>query len=84
VIQAPKLEPLPEFTCQQDFNTLLSSKEINFATNSSDIDASSNHLLGGLIEAANQCPEAKIEIGGHTDSRGSDDYNLRLSQARAP
>ncbi len=83
VIQAPKLEPLPEFTCQQNFDTLLSSNEINFATNSSDIDASSNRLLSDLIEVANQCPEAKIEIGGHTDSSGSDDYNLRLSQARA-
>ena len=83
MIQAPKLEPLPEFTCQQNFDTLLSSNEINFATNSSDIDASSNRLLSDLIEVANQCPEAKIEIGGHTDSSGSDDYNLRLSQARA-
>ena len=83
VIQQPKLEELPEYTCQQDFDALLSSNEIHFATNSADIDASSNSLLSDLIEVANQCPEAKIEIGGHTDSSGSDDYNLRLSQERA-
>jgi OOP family OmpA-OmpF porin len=28
-------------------------------------------------------PTAKVEIGGHTDSRGSDEYNMRLSEARA-
>jgi len=83
VLQAPKLEPLPEFTCQQDFDALLSSNEINFTNNSADIDASSNNLLSDLIEVANQCLEAKIEITGHTDSHGSDDYNLSISQARA-
>jgi outer membrane protein OmpA-like peptidoglycan-associated protein len=82
VIEAPKPESLV-LTCQQDFDALLSSNEIQFATNSADIDATSNSLLGDLIEVANQCPEAKIEIAGHTDSRGSDDYNLRLSQTRA-
>ncbi len=83
LIQQPKLEALPEYTCQQDFDALLSINEIHFATNSADIDASSNNLLNELIEVANQCPEARIEIGGHTDSRGSDNYNLNLSQARA-
>lgn len=83
VIQQPKQEALPEHTCQQDFDALLSSNQIQFATSSSDIDASSNDLLNDLIEVANQCSEANIEIGGHTDSSGSDDYNLRLSQERA-
>ena len=83
VIQAPKLAPLPEYTCQQDFDVLLSSNEIHFATNSAEIDASSNSLLSDLIEVANQCPESKIEIGGHTDASGSNEFNLNLSQARA-
>ena len=28
-------------------------------------------------------PDMAIEIGAHTDSRGSDDYNLALSENRA-
>ena len=28
-------------------------------------------------------PMVKVEIGGHTDSKGSDDYNINLSQGRA-
>jgi len=83
VIQAPEPKPLPEITCQQDFDALLSSNQILFATNSANIDSLSHSLLSNLIEVANQCPNAKIEIGGHTDSSGSDDYNQRLSQARA-
>ncbi len=78
-----KQEPLPEYTCQQDFDELLSHKKISFATNSADIDTSSNALLRDLIEVTKQCPEANIEIAGHTDSRGRDEYNLQLSQERA-
>jgi OOP family OmpA-OmpF porin len=28
-------------------------------------------------------PDVKVEIGGHTDSQGSEAYNLKLSNARA-
>ncbi len=28
-------------------------------------------------------PTVKVEIGGHTDSKGSDEYNINLSQGRA-
>lgn len=83
VIQAPKVKSLSEQSCQQDFNALLDANQINFTTNSAEIDTSSSSLLSNLIATAKQCPEANIEIGGHTDSRGSDDFNLRLSQERA-
>jgi outer membrane protein OmpA-like peptidoglycan-associated protein len=31
----------------------------------------------------NDNPELHVEISGHTDSEGTDDYNLRLSEERA-
>lgn len=39
--------------------------------------------LHRLIDILNKYPKLKIEVGGHTDSRGSVDYNLRLSETRA-
>jgi outer membrane protein OmpA-like peptidoglycan-associated protein len=37
-------------------------------------------LVAGLAKAS---PEAKIDISGHTDGVGTDDFNQRLSEARA-
>jgi OOP family OmpA-OmpF porin len=39
--------------------------------------------LNRLTELMQQNPGIKIEIGGHTDDKGSDDYNLTLSEGRA-
>ncbi len=39
--------------------------------------------LDKVVEMLDQNPSLQIEIGGHTDSRGSDSYNQELSQGRA-
>ncbi len=39
--------------------------------------------LDRVVEMLEQNPKLKIEIGGHTDDRGSDDYNRQLSQGRS-
>lgn len=39
--------------------------------------------LERLIKLLTDVPSMKIEIGGHTDSKGSDEYNMKLSAARA-
>ena len=39
--------------------------------------------LNQLVSFVEDYPERTVSIEGHTDSRGSEDYNLRLSQARA-
>lgn len=39
--------------------------------------------LDRLVELLKAYPSLKIEIGGHTDSKGNDEYNQKLSQARA-
>ena len=39
--------------------------------------------LDSLLSIFSQNPDITVEIGSHTDSRGSDLYNMKLSQARA-
>jgi len=39
--------------------------------------------LDTLVMLVKENPDMTMEIGSHTDSRGSDEYNLKLSQARA-
>jgi outer membrane protein OmpA-like peptidoglycan-associated protein len=36
-----------------------------------------------LVSLLKAYPDMRIEIGGHTDAKGSDSYNLRLSENRA-
>lgn len=36
-----------------------------------------------VLEVLSEMPSLKIEVSSHTDSRGNDDYNQKLSQARA-
>ncbi len=39
--------------------------------------------LNEVAEVLRNNPDMKVEIRGHTDDRGSDEYNMRLSQDRA-
>lgn len=39
--------------------------------------------LNRLVQIMNDNPTMIVELGSHTDSRGSDSYNLQLSQKRA-
>lgn len=48
-----------------------------------DIRADAAKELDKLVEILLDNPTLRIELGSHTDVRGSDMYNLRLSQRRA-
>ena len=39
--------------------------------------------LDALVELLDENPGLRIELGSHTDDRGADDYNHKLSEARA-
>ncbi|MFO8058138.1 MAG: OmpA family protein [bacterium] len=43
----------------------------------------SKNELSNAIRWLKKHPEIRIEVGGHTDAKGSDSYNIRLSRARA-
>ena len=69
--------------CQQLFTELLSKARIRFESGKADISADSAGLLDRLIETALRCPNASIEIAGHTDSAGDEAANQVLSEKRA-
>jgi outer membrane protein OmpA-like peptidoglycan-associated protein len=57
---------------------------ILFATNSPEVDVASWPVLVQLAKFIGNNPDiGKVNIAGHADERGSDEYNLALSHARA-
>ena len=59
-------------------------EKIHFATNRDVIRRRSYPILRNVAQVLNTHPEIKtVQIEGHTDSRGTDEFNLDLSQRRA-
>lgn len=58
-------------------------KNIFFATDSFALKSESKAELTKLISFMNNNPGVSIEIGGHTDNIGTNEYNMKLSQNRA-
>lgn len=59
------------------------SEKILFAYNKSALNTKATANLNSLVKILDEYPDTNIEIQGHTDSKGSDDYNMRLSERRA-
>lgn len=56
---------------------------VTFATDSSDINARFYEVLNSVAIVLKEYDKTLIDVTGHTDSTGSDQYNLELSQKRA-
>jgi outer membrane protein OmpA-like peptidoglycan-associated protein len=56
---------------------------ITFAYDSSDVQPQFRRTLDQVAGTLSQYNETFVDVYGHTDSTGSDDYNLGLSQRRA-
>lgn len=54
-----------------------------YATDSWQIRDESSNELTNLVELLNENKNLVMEIGGHTDSTGSSEYNIELSEKRA-
>lgn len=58
-------------------------EQIHFAYNQAVIKRESYHVLDAVRDVLTKNPDIKLEVQGHTDSRGSDSYNKTLSDRRA-
>lgn len=58
-------------------------RDINFEFNKSNITQEGAFELDKLVEVLNKYPEMVIFAKSHTDSKGSDKYNMSLSERRA-
>ncbi len=63
--------------------TLNMPGSITFALNSADLNSQFYSALDGVAMVLKEYDKTVIEVAGHTDSTGSDDYNMSLSQRRA-
>lgn len=66
-----------------DLAKALSLRHIYFDLDKSNIRKDARVELEKIVEVLTQNPSIKIEIGSHTDSRQSKQYNQALSQRRA-
>jgi peptidoglycan-associated lipoprotein len=56
---------------------------IYYDFNKADIREDASEELDKIVQLLEDNPNIAIELGSHTDSRGKDDFNLKLSQRRA-
>ena len=63
--------------------TLNMPGNITFATNSADLNANFYEVLNSVSMVLTEYDQTVIEVAGHTDSTGTDEYNQQLSQRRA-
>lgn len=58
-------------------------RDITFEFNSARLTTNAQRLMENVVSFLRSDPEARITISGHTDSIGSEAYNLKLSRDRA-
>jgi len=75
--------PLDPVRCAVELGAAVGEAPVAFAPGSAVIEADSRPVLDRLAEIFRRCEAGRIEIGGHTDSQGSEALNRALSQARA-
>jgi len=68
---------------QGDNLVLRMPSDVTFASNQSAINSRFNATLDDVAAVLNRYDQSTIDIIGHADSDGADDYNLNLSRQRA-
>jgi outer membrane protein OmpA-like peptidoglycan-associated protein len=75
--------PLDAGACQTALDRLTAKEAVAFQSGSTSISNASLSLLNRVKAVLLECQATRIEIGGHTDSFGSERINQPLSERRA-
>jgi outer membrane protein OmpA-like peptidoglycan-associated protein len=68
---------------QTDRGIVLTLGDVLFDTGRSELKPGATRALDQIAAFLNEHPERRVQIEGFTDSQGSSNYNLELSQSRA-
>jgi OmpA-OmpF porin, OOP family len=72
-----------EEECLNRFEVLSRTGAIYFRAGSARLDPASKPVLDEVVGVVGKCPKLRVQVSGYTDSDGSDQENLRLSERRA-
>ncbi len=77
--------PVPMSEIETEFiNTgVITTSKINFESNKDEFLPGTKKVIDEIGAVLVRWPDAKIEIGGHTDAQGAAEYNQKLSEKRA-
>lgn len=73
------------FTSDKPYNVcdeVVVLRDVNFDFDIDTPKEGSVAILRSIASSLKDCPDVVVEVGGHTDSKGTDAYNLDLSQRR--
>lgn len=66
-----------------DLIKFLKMNPLRFEFNKYDLQVHAKEILDSIVAFLKKYPGAKVAVNSHTDSRGTDTYNLKLSKLRA-
>ena len=69
--------------CPVKDEVVLTIDRLNFAFDSAELDASARAALDSAVAVIRDHREVQLDVVGHTDSSGPEEYNQRLSERRA-
>jgi OOP family OmpA-OmpF porin len=67
----------------EEERTTLVLEGVNFEYDSARLTQESHEVLDRVARSLREWPQVRVEIGGHTDDAGTDEYNMELSERRA-
>jgi len=72
-----RLAEKQEYRMQEKYALIL------FDFDSDKVDSRNQEIVNTIVERIKELPQATVDIVGHTDNIGKEDYNIKLSERRA-